>query len=278
MPDVLKSVLDKLEDVDEKYRGAYVQKGSKFELQVDGMKTPGDVERVTQSLNRERAAHDDTKKKLNDAKQSLEAFGELDPDDVKDKLEKLNTIEQSGGNPDATKIQSLIETGVSNRIKSETQKMQRSIDSLTRENATLKQQAESLGGQITQRQIDDQVRAEAVKLKVLDGAVPDALIHARGVFKLVDGRVQTDDGVEPAQWLEERKKTSPHWWPSARGAGAHGSGDGGLDGANPFTHDGWNVTEQSKLVSSDPIKANKLAAAAHPGGKPGMLRPPAPSR
>ena len=49
----LKAILDTLDGLDDTLKGEYVAKGDKFELQVEGMRTEGDVARVTEALRKE---------------------------------------------------------------------------------------------------------------------------------------------------------------------------------------------------------------------------------
>lgn len=271
---MLKAIIAKLEDVEEGLRSFYkeVKVGDKvqYELQVDGMKTQGDIDRVTSALNKERTDHAKAKDDLKTANTKLQAFGELDPDDVAAKLEKLSTLEAAGANPKAEEITRLVEAGVSQRLKTETTKLTRTITQLTEERDNAVKQATDLNGQIIGRQVDDAIRTAALTAKVIPEAVTDVLLMARGEFKLVDGKVVTEDGRDPGQWVEDSKKTRPWLWPVAKGAG--GNGGGNLPtGENPWSADGWNMTKQGAILNSDPSKAEQLAKEA--GTTIGGLKP-----
>lgn len=83
-------------------------------------------------------------------------------------------------------------------------------------------------------------------------------------LKLVDGHVRTEDGREVSAWLEDRKGSSPYWWPSARGAGARGAGEGTkvYAGENPFAPGaGFNLTRQGEILRSDPEMAKVMQQA-----------------
>lgn len=271
---MLKAVIAKLEDVAEELRSFYkeVKVGDKvqFELQVDGMKTQGDIDRVTTALNKERTDHAATKTELKTATTKLQAFGELDPDDVASRLEKLTTLEAAGANPKAEEITRLVEAGVQARLKTETTKLNRTIVTLTEERDQYKKSSEDLNGQIIGRQVDDAIRTAATAAKVIPEAVADVLLMARGEFKLLDGKVVTEDGRDPQQWVEDSKKVRPWLWPVAQGAGANGGGNQ-QSGDNPWSHDGWNLTKQGEVLKSDSAKANRLAQEA--GTKVGGPRP-----
>lgn len=276
-------LVDTLDGVDEKLRDFYVQNKDtkKFELQIDGpIKTQADIDRVTSALNKERTDHKATKDALKTAEGKLTAFGELDPDDVSAKLDKLSQLEAAGENPDAKKIQQLVDTGIQNGLKQATTKLQREVDRLTGELTSKTGEVEKLNGVIVGRTVDDAMRAAATSAKVLPEAVPDLLLIARSELKLVDGKVVTEDGRDPSQWLEDRKKASPFYWAAAKGAGAGGGNETPAGGDNPFTNEGWNITAQSNMLRADPAKAQKLAEQAGvPKGPNGQIlfgqKPPA---
>lgn len=101
---------------------------------------------------------------------------------------------------------------------------------------------------------------------------------AERVFEVDDeGNVTTKDGVGVTPgiaadvWLTEMQDKRPHWWPQSQGGGAGGSGGGGAGGKNPFSAEGWNLTEQGRLVRENPEKADQMAKAAGTtvgGGRP----------
>jgi len=89
--------------------------------------------------------------------------------------------------------------------------------------------------------IDDGLRAEAVKQGVRSEAIEDVILRGRGVFSLDDskqieardreGKLATTEDkkvLNPKNWIEGLKDTSPHYWPDSRGAGASG-GSGNSD-------------------------------------------------
>lgn len=272
----LKAVIASLNEVDEKYRDLYVQKGDKFEIQVEGVKTPGDVDRVQKALNAERTAHEATKAAAKDAADKLAAFGELTPEEVQAQAEKIANFE-AANTPELAKnfekiVSDRVEAGIVTRLKQETGKLTKTIDTLTNERNTLATDNEKFKLGDIHRTIDDNVRSAATKAKVQEGAVVDALIRARNVFQVQDGRVVTPDGQTPEEWLEERKKDAGHWWPAARGAGAGGGNENfNVGGDNPWSREGWNMTKQGDLVKQNPAKAEQLAQAA--GVKLGSAHP-----
>src|SRR3974390_550562 len=69
------------EEIPEQYRDLYSERGGRFDLTgVEGVKTQADIDKLNESLRKERADHKATKDKLT-------AFGELDPTDIHAQLE-----------------------------------------------------------------------------------------------------------------------------------------------------------------------------------------------
>jgi hypothetical protein len=265
----LKAVLANIGEVDEKYRDLYTQKGDKWEFTgVEGVKTQADIDRLNTALTKERTDHAKTKSDLNAAKEGVTAWEGLDVEDVKAKLEKLETYETGNKVPELAKnfeatVQARVQQVLDGKVKAETTKLQRQLDEVNRKNQELTGQVTEYTGRENTRTVHDAIRAEAVKAKVLPDAMSDVLLIAGQELKLVDGKVLTEDGRDPSQVIEDFKKTRPYYWPQAQGAGGQGSGQGGgLDGDNPFKRDNWNQTKISQLVAKDSTRAAKLAEAA----------------
>ena len=255
------------EEIPAGFESLYTEKGGKWELtEVKGIKTEADVTRVQTALSKERADH----KK---AKEALSAFGDLKPDEVLVKLDRINELEELvKGKPDDTKINEMVETRIKARIAP-----------LEREKANLAKQVTELTGEIelfkvegTKRTISETVRAAASKAKLLPEAIDDALMFAERVFTVDEsGAIVVKEGVgftvgiNPEVWLTELQPKRPHWWGSSIGGGGKpGTGGGGV---NPFTHENWNMTEQGRMIKENRAKAEQMAKSAGTtigGGRP----------
>ena len=134
---------------------------------------------------------------------------------------------------------------------------------------------------MTAIQIDQGVTTVATKKGLRPTAIPDITARARSVFRLVNGvptAFESDgktvragkDGITPMtleEWVDTQVADAPHLFESNTGGGAAGTGAGGVAGANrivsnPWRKDTWNVTEQMRLLKSDPGLAARLKAAA----------------
>lgn len=106
----------------------------------------------------------------------------------------------------------------------------------------------------TDLMLETEVRAAAAKLGVVESAVSDAILRARGEFSydqerdsLIikdenEGAVLGKDGKKPMtieEWLEGQKDKARHWFPPSKGAGAAGS-HGGVPGSEDPSKMDWN--------------------------------------
>jgi len=231
----------------------------------------GDVGKLTKALHAERNEHKATALNLKTEREQHTA--------AKTALEtataKLTQIEALGldalpANPNAEQLTAHVAALAKVQVASSTAELQKQ----------LADQAEALGTAqneaTTMRQTLDSVRiASAVKdaaraLHVKPDAVNDLLTFATLELKCDGDRVVSKDGVDVADWLDAQKSTRGYLWPTARGSGARGSGDGVFNTSNPFKAGSqWNMTEQGRLARTNPAMAARLAAEAGvPLGKP----------
>jgi hypothetical protein len=264
----LNAIHDKLEDIPEQYRDLYSERGGKFELTgIQGVKTQADVDRLSESLRKERSEHDETKAKFR-------PWADMDHADVMSKLDKMPELEAAAADKlDDSKLDELVERRIASRLAP----LERENKELKTTNEELTGTNSELSGTINSTRIQDALRKAASGSKVIDTAVADVLGHER-VFELTDdGQVRTKEGVgvtpglEPDVWLKDRMEDRPHWWPQSKGGGAGGGGGGGLTGKNPWHKDHWNLTEQGKAYTENPDKAKQMAEAA--GSSIGATKP-----
>lgn len=267
----IKAIVDKLDDVPEQYRDLYTEKNGKFELTgVEGFKTQADIDRVQSGLVKERNEHKETKTRLS-------AWGDRKPDEVIAILDRVPELEAAAaGKIDENKINTMVETRISGKLAP----VQRQVQTLTTQLG--ERDAIIVGFQQKERTraIHDDVRGAISKTQGFQGsAAEDALMLAERVFEVnEEGKVVTKDGVgvtpgiDATVWLTEMQQKRPHWWGPTQGGGAGGSGgrpNGG--GKNPWSHDGWNMTEQAKVYRENPQRAEQMATSA--GTKLGGMRP-----
>lgn len=270
----IKAIVEKLDDVDEKYRDLYTERNGKFEVTaIEGMKTQGDVDRVSEGLRKEKEEHKKTKERWS-------ILADKKPEDIIASLDRIAELEAAaGGKLDEVKINDLVEK----RIGSKTAPLERKIKELTT-------QVGERDGIITGFKTKEQARTVQDSIKEAIGkaqgfqtvAIEDAILFGERHLTIDEsGKVVTKDGVgvtpgvDASVWLTEMQSRKPHWWGETSGGGAGGNRTGGGNaGTNPWSHDGWNMTEQGRIFSTNPSRAEQLAKSAGHSSAIGARRPP----
>jgi hypothetical protein len=218
-----------------------------------------------------RAANIALKKELEDQKKRFEG---IDPDEVRRLAEEKLKLEEEQ-QLKVGEVEKVLET----RLKTAKAEWDKQF-------AAVNAERDSLNGRLTAIQIDQGVTTVATKRGLRPTAIPDITARARTVFRLVNGAptaFESDgravrvgkDGMTPMtleEWVDTQVADAPHLFESNSGGGAAGDGSGGAAGAgpgranrsvkNPFRKETWNLTEQMKLLKTDPQLAARLKAAA----------------
>ena len=196
-------------------------------------------------------------------------FDGIDPEEVKQlKAEKQRLEEER--QLKAGEVDKVVE----NRVRS----LKSDWDKRYEAKAT---ECDVLTSRLTTVQIDQGVLTAATKRGLRPTAIPDITSRARTVFKLVNGvprAFESDgatvrygrDGVTAMtleEWVDTQVADAPHLFESNAGGGAAGTPAGGGTGGNrtvknPFRNETRNITEQMRLLKSDPGLAARLKAAA----------------
>lgn len=257
----LKRIYDTEADIPEEAAAFYEERDGKWHLtlEIEGAANSDDVTRLNGALTKERNDHRATKEKLR-------AFDGLDPQETRDKLDKLSDLE---ANPDAT-VEQRVTSEVERRIKARLAPVERERDRAKQEAQEAQAERDRATGTLRSRSIRDDVRSAAMEAKVVGTALDDVLLYGDSLFEQNEaGETVTKDGIngvtpglKPGAWLADQKERRPHWWPASQGAGSQGGRGGTAGSDNPFTAEGWNVTEQGKIAAADQAKAERLAKLA----------------
>lgn len=274
--ETLEPVVDDLTTVPEKYQSLYIEKDSKYviDVTVKGMKPEIEVTRVHEALRKERTDHGTTKTKL----KPFETLGDLET--VQAQLARIPELEIAAeGKIDEKKIDKLVETRINQRLAP----VQRERDTFKTQFEESQKTIDSFKTQDKTRKIHDAVRAQASKVKLRGEALEDALMLAERHLEVRDDDsavvvrdgVGVTAGVDPATWMTEMQTKRPHWFGESVGGGAGGN-SGNVSGTqNPFSNETWNLTAQGKIYNENPQRAENLARAAGTtigGGKPAPKR------
>lgn len=256
----LKSVYENQEDIPEGYADLFTEKSGKWIFTgVEGIKTQADVDTLSTALAKERKDHKATKDKL-------ATFGDLDPEEVHTKLDRIAELEAAaGGKIDEAKINEIVEGRVKTKLAPIERELKKAKDELAEREAKITEFTQKERN----RMISDVVTKAARESKVRPEAIEDALMLAERVMDIDEaGNVVTKDGVgvtpgiDPATWLTEIQDKRAHWWPESSGAGALGNKGNLNGGTNPFTAEHWNMTEQGRIFKENRARAEQLAKSA----------------
>jgi hypothetical protein len=273
----LKSLYASQDEIPETFRDLYEERGGQFHIaKIEGIKTDADVARIQRALDSEKTNHGTLKTAWG------KFFGDKKPEDIQAQLDRIPELETiaSSKNLNEDKLNELAE----GRVRIKIAPIERQNQQLTTQLQEAQQQIEQFQARERNRSIQDGVRGEATKMKVVDSALEDVLMYAERVFDVQeDGSLLTKDGIQgvtpglsPNVWLTEMQSRKPHWWPASKGGGAGGGIGSGNPGDNPWSHQGWNLTKQGQELNANPARAEQLAKAAGHQSAIGARRPPAP--
>src|SRR5512137_2880351 len=259
----LKFKVKSKDEVPTEQQALYVERDGAWMLDVDGAADKA-------KLDEFRANNIALSNQLAEQKRRFEG---IDPEQVRKLAEEKQRLEE------AQQIKSgEVDKVVENRLKTAKTEWDKQFSAVTGER-------DSLNARLTAIQIDQGVITVATKRGLRPTAIPDITARARTVFRLVDGAPRAfepdgqtvrvgKDGITPMtldEWVDLQVADAPHLFESNAGGGGggaasqYGNGPGGAGNRsvkNPFRRDTWNLTEQMRLLKSDPGLAARLKAAA----------------
>jgi hypothetical protein len=206
---MIKAIYEKKEDIPEGFSELYTEKAGKFELTgVEGFKTQADVDRLQESLRKERADHDATKASLRETKDSM---GSLTDELDAFKKGSAPTQNQEPTHEDLVLLSQL----------------KRENESLLAERDEFKGKFTNLEGEVTASKIKDLLRIEAIK-HMKPEAVDHEVAHAVKDFTLLEGRALTNPelgdkgGIEPGAYFADVVKSRAYLAIPSNSGGATG--------------------------------------------------------
>jgi hypothetical protein len=247
------------EEVPAEQQALYVERDGGWVLDVDGAVDKG-------KLDEFRANNITLTNQLAEQRKRFEG---IEPDQVRKLIEEKERLELLAQGHKPEEVEKIVE----GRLKTAKAEWDKQFSVLTAER-------DGLNARLTAIQIDQGVITVATKRGLRPTAIPDITARARIVFRLVDGTPRAyeadgktvrvgKDGITPMtleEWVDQQVADAPHLFESNAGGGAAGdaSGGGGRNRSvkNPFRKESWNLTEQMKLLKSDPALAARLKAAA----------------
>ena len=237
------------------YEDLYSEKDGKMVLTgVKGVKTQQDVDKLQQALAKERNDHKTTKQTY----APLAALGSVE--EIVANLDRIAELEASQGKGGAP-------ADVEKLLQAKLAPLQRELETAK---AGLTERDNLIASFKTKEQrqtIAEQVRKAAKVLKIRDTAVEDAVMYGQNLLTVDDaGNVVTRENVgvtafvSAEELLRDLVSARPHWLEESVGGGSPGNRGGQGAGANPYSHDHWNLGEQMRIYKENPEKAKQMAA------------------
>lgn len=252
----LKFKYPKKEEIPAEHLSLYAERDGGWQLDADGV---ADKSKLDEFRTNNVAL-------LKQLEEQRKRFEGIDPEEVRKLTEEKRKLEEER-QLKSGEVEKVLET----RVKTLKGEWDKQLANVTSERDTLSSRLVAI-------QIDQGVIASASKRGLRATAIPDITARARNVFKLVDGvptAFEADgqtvrvgkDGIAPMtleEWVNAQATEAPHLFEANAGGGAAGNGSGGAQGLvkNPWKREQWNVTEQMKLLRSDPQRAEQMKAAA----------------
>lgn len=258
----LKAILESVEELSDDIKEHY-KKDDKTGMFVLDLTDFDGMPRV-KALKDENAQHRIKNRDLAKLTEGYKSLGELA--DIQAKLDKYPELEAAAaGKLDEAKLNELVE----GRIKTRIAPIERERDTLKGQVIELVASVEQFKAKDAQRLVGDSVRAAAVKLKVTETAIEDAIMYGERLFTIDESgavvakeNVGITPGIGPEVWLTDMQSKRPHWWGPTQGGGAGGGRGGAGGGVNPWSDAHWNMTEQARIYREDKSKAEQMAKNA----------------
>ncbi len=234
----LKTVISKLEDVDEALRGLYREADNGFILDLEGMDDHPDVKGMKIVMEDQKKKTKAEQAKNKEAQKALEAFKDLDPEAAREALLKIQELEDKG-RMDKGEFEQLL----AERITEATEKVERAMTAKLTEaqtvNDILTKERDGSVSALSRFKIGDEISQAAFDAGVKKSLLRHLTRDAYEVFEVREGKVgawEEKDGLEgfkldekggaltPKTYVNEYLAANPDFVEPNRGSGAPGGG------------------------------------------------------
>jgi hypothetical protein len=252
----LKYTLENLEGVEENFHSLYREDNGKYVLDVEGVRSATDFDKVNNALVSERKLS----KQYKDSATSWESkFAGRTPDQILADLERIPVLEaESVGKVDSKKMNEIAEITAKQRMAP----LEHEITKLKQAAAEKDQTIAQFQAADRRRTIHDAVRALAAK----EGFQEQTYAGAEGALMLLAeryltintiGEVVVAEGAKPyteglglKEALGEIKQHHPYLLKPSVGGGSAGNTGGGSISGNPFR--GNDMTARGRFINENP--------------------------
>ena len=247
----LEYIIESLEGIDDTAKSFYKESNGKFMLDVIGVKPLSEFEGSQLALKKERSLH-------KEKEAALKAFGEYTPESIEAMKQELEELKLSGsGKVDDEKVEKLREM-LTQRHQTE---LNKHVESLSQKEAIII----GLQTKIMENERSQRISELAMHSPMDKRCIPDILLRAeRGLEYDEDTNTFQckETGASINDWFQKQLDSSPWMIAASSGAGAQGGTKTGGSPNNPWLKENFNLTEQHRLLSTNPDVAKKYQAQA----------------
>jgi len=242
----LKTVISKLDDVDEALRGLYRETDNGFILDIEGVDEHPDVKGMKVVMEDQKKKTKAEQSKLKEAQKVLESFKDLDPEAAREALTKIQELEDKG-RLDKGEFEQLL----ADKVAEATAKVERAMTAKLTEaqasNETLTKERDDSINALSRFKIGDEISQAAMEAGVKKTLLRHLTRDAYEVFEVRDGKVgawEDKDGVDflrtdekggqltPKTYVHDYLTNNPDFAESNKGGG-HQGGSNSSSGTAP---------------------------------------------
>jgi len=259
MPVKYKYKKEHASDIPENVKTLYVERDGFLILDADGAADAEDLREIRE--NNIEMLKLIGSRNVDEGKTKLAKLAKIDPDE----FERIKTELSSYEAGKAPKLEEILAT--------RTEAMKKEHEKKLTEKET---SVQTLTSRLSKVLIDDALVTAAASKGVLPSALEDVKLRGRQVFKLehdevvaygIDNKMRYGKDSKPlsiGEWMEELALQAPHLFGANKGGGAGGNsgGGGGYNKSNPFSKKTRNLTEQGRLIQTNPELAERLKQQA----------------
>ena len=241
----IKTVIAKLDDVDESLRGLYRESENGFILDIEGVDEHPDVKGMKVVMEDQKKKTKAEQAKTKEVQKALDAFQDLDPEAAREALTKIQELEDKG-RMDKGEFEQLL----AERITEATGKVERAMNAQLTEAKTQNEasalERDAAINTLSKFKISDEISQAALEAGVKKTLLRHLTRDAHEVFEVRESKVgawdaddilRTDEKggqLTPKTYVRDYLVANPDFSEPNRGAGYEGSGGPGSSGAVRF--------------------------------------------
>lgn len=267
----LKTVVEKLDGIEDAYHGLYEEKDGKFILSIEGIDDHPAVVALKNGHTNSKRERDEARRENVELKRKLEALpSDFDPDEWTRLRTEDEARRQDPNNNDLRRQIDAATAAVKAQYETKLAAAKKAHETAIAEKDEM---IASLDKDLRRTLVDDGLTKALMKA----GVKPTLMKAAKAMFES-DVEIVVEDGARQARMKtdlggDDVERFISNWAqsddakdfiPPPSGPGPLGGNSGRIPAGaeNPFSKEGWNRTQQGKLLQADRAKAERMAKAA----------------